>query len=600
MKLTKLAVAPLLLFACLAAGPRLGAAEQWTKVSTPQFTILTADSVGEAKAWAVAIEAFRRDLQGIVGGDDRTLDPLTVLVFKDGRSFKALMAPRPKGAPPGEPLSRSSAQNGRSLVAVNPSEPEVARKAVLMHSTHWLIGSSRWPLPLWLFTGLQELYANYARDGDRIVIGGAFNSSARAQGKLALPLAELMAMDADSSYYKSDNLPRFIWESWAFVHFLMLGEKGENRAAFLNYMGQLQRGVPSAEAFAAAFPGGLGELGSRFDRFARSGIYRTQTLPHHLGEIEKNVTVSRASEADVQIGIGYFQLAERGADQASVYFARAVALAPDEAGTLEAQADLAMARGDQDTANGYYERAAQAGSHFYLAHFYPKLNWVRTMIGGEAAADRYDETVVRQTVDSLKETIRLRPSFFKAHEAFAGLIGSLRGVNTDDGAVLAEGMRRFPDQGMIQAGQVAYEIATGHLVSAKKRIDRIAGGNFAGDSQVTHYTKKLDRRLQALVSLGWAEKFYAEGKYDQAGELVESLRTAPLLPEEFQRCRKLTMNLSTWSNLALAAAAVERKDWAEAESLLAAVASVELSEAMKAEHTRLEARVAEGRRPAGQ
>ncbi len=585
--------------AMLLAGTIVSAAEQWTKVSTPQFTILTADSARDAKSWAVALEAFRRDLQELVGADERMLDPLTVLVFKGERSFRALMGPQPKGAPPGEQVSRSFRKNGRYLVAVNPTNEEMARKVVFMNGTVWLTGSSRWQLPLWLVTGFQELYANYSLDGDRVVIGGAFTGSSWRQGRLAMSLDELMRTDADSPYYKSHNAPRYIWESWAFVHFLLLGEQGENRAAFLRYIGQLQQGRSSVEALTAAFPAGLAELGRRFDRFVSGAVYRSQALPYRLGDLEKNITVTRASEAEVQIAFGYILLSEKGPEQSAPYFAQAAALAPDDAGTLEAQASLALVRGDQTAADEYYRRAAQAGSHFYLAHFYPTLSWAQSMIGGEAAADRYDGATVRKTVDSLKETIRLRPNFLKAYHAFAGLIGSLQEVNDDDGAVLGEGLRRFPTEGMIQAGQVAYDIATRHHVSAKKRIDRIAAGNFLGDSEVTSYTRKLDLRLQALVNLAWAEKFYQEGKYNQAGDLLEKLQSAPLLAVEFQRMNQLNLALSAWSNLAFARAAVERTDWDGAESLLAAVASVELSDPMKAERARLAALVAAGRKPTG-
>lgn len=589
---------------CLAAGTALRAGERWVRVSSPHFTILTADSTDEARHWALALEVTCREMKQLTGVDADSLDPLTIVVFPDARTFKRVLGPRQaKDDPFVQTSGRSYQHNGRAFIAVNPDDPDVARRTTFLSATLWMTGSFRRAMPLWITSGLQELYSNYELKDGRMKIGWPIEH-ARLEGKMPFTFDELLTMSLDSAYYRSsaqgyEGSGRFNGAAWALVHFLMVGENGADRPAFLRFLEDLQRGMPQDEALAKAFPEGKAALAKRFERYARAGSFRTVVVASDVVEMERSLGVHGATEAEVQLALGYIVIAGQGLVAAQPYFDRAIALAPHAPETLEAQADLALTANDNDRANEYFARAAEAGSKFYLAHFNPIVDKAQSMIGGELAVDRYDSAIARETVDALKDTIRLHPGFYRAYRAFAGLIGSLNEVNADDGALLAEGLQRYPDKAMIQAGQAAYDLRLGKFVSAKKRIDRLAQGEFESDGTAASYRRKLDLHLQALVNLGWMEKYYAEGKFDQATDLLARLDGAPLAAPELQRKRVVALPLAAWENLTIVKGAIEQKDWDQAETLLASVTAQELPDAIKAEAAKVEAQLAAGKKAAG-
>lgn len=579
-----------------------GAAETWTRVSTPNFTILTANSLREAREWAVALEATCREMKQITGVDASSLEPLTLVVFHDAASFNRVM--QQSNVMTGNYIRKmtfcSFAHNGRAFTAVSPVDSDASRRSAFLASTLWLTtGSFHWPVPFWLTAGFQEQYAGYEiRDGKVIV--GRLVEQGLLTNLSASSLGELLAARQYSSTYDMGDDNRFNCESWALVHFMMLGRNGENRPQFLRYLGDLQAGVDSDEAFAKAFPEGRAALGKRFERYVHESKFRRVILASDAAELDRGLAVRPATELEVQLAFSYMVLAGQGEKAAEPYIERVIRLAPTAPETLELQADVALNRGDDAKANEYFAQAVAAGSTFHLAHFYPLVDKAASMLGGEAASDRYDAAVARTTVDELKKTIRLRPNFLPAYVTFAGLIGSLAEVNADDGAVLAEGLRRYPTKAMIHAGQAAYDLKTGRFVSAKKRIDRIAKGEFEADEFATGYRHKLDLRLQALVNLSWMEKYYGQGKYDDAAHLLEKLDRAPLLPAELERKRTVAQSLAVWETMSLVKGAIARQDWDATATLLATAATQEQSEPAKAELAKLEAQVAAEKKAAGQ
>lgn len=576
----------------LAAGPALRA-ETWTRVSTPNFTILTANSLREAREWAVALEATCREMKQITGVEASSLDPLTLVVFHDAGSFNRVM--QQSNQMTGNYIRKmtfcSFAHNGRAFTAVSPVDHDASRRSAFLASTLWLTtGSFHWPVPYWLTAGFQEQYSGYEiRDG-KVIIGRLVEHGLLTDVS-ASSLGEVLAAHQYSPTYDMGEDNRFNCESWALVHFLMLGRNGEYRLQFLRFLGDLQAGVDSDEAFTKAFPEGRAALGKRFERYVHEGKFRKVILAGDAEQLDRGLAVRPATELEVQLAFSYMVLAGQGEAAARPYIERVIQLAPTAPETLELQADVALTGGDDAKANEYFAQAVAAGSTFHLAHFYPLADKAAMMIGGEAASDRYDGEVARTTVDELKKTIRLRPNFLPAYQTFAGLIGSLTEVNADDGALLADGLRRYPTKAMLHAGQAAYDLKVGRFVSAKKQIDRIAKGEFEADEFAASYRHKIDLHLQAIVSLAWVEKYYGEGKYDDAAYLLEKLDGAPLMPAEQQRERTAAQSLAVWQKLSQVKIAIARQDWDAAENLMVTVTLQDQPEAYKAEAARLAAQL---------
>lgn len=576
-------------------GP-LAAKDQWMKVGAPHFTILTDDSVGDARDWAVSLEAFREHLQTIVPTDDRMLDPMTLVVFKAPRAFRAITGPLDHADPLMVSTGRFISRDGRFLGAVNPEDEDGARHSIFLQASVWLTRSSRFPLPVWLVTGLQQIYTDHTITGGEMLIGHAEEGCAKSlENGLRLPLSDMFSMTTHSPAYKATD-GYFNAQAWAFGHFMLLGDKGANRAALARYLEAVVRGDALVESERRLYPQGLPELSERFTRYVKTGAYRMEALPIPLAPIAARLVVAPATDGEVQAALGYLALHFQGVAAATPYFERLEELKPKSPATLEALAELAKFRGDQAEQVRYCQEAVRAGSTFYLAHFYAYYPAAQGFFGSEAGADATDVAAARQAVEGVKKLLRLRPGFHDGYETMAGLMGSLGSANDDDEAVLKEGRRYFPDDAVLESGQVAYEILTRRFVDAKARLDRVFGGDLANSGRAMLYAEKLRVRLRAANSLYWLEKFSAAEDFENLDKLMPQFNGAPLRREERERLLAVRANLSAWATIGMVRTAMERRDWDSAEVLLSGIVADKLSGKLRTEVIALAGQIAAGKK----
>ncbi|MDB6169079.1 MAG: hypothetical protein JWM88_1943 [Verrucomicrobia bacterium] len=559
------------------------------KVSTPYQTILTADSVGDAREWLIGLEAFRRHLQAMSPMDSRMLEPMTIVVFRNEKTYRAAALPYEKEDIFTFSASRFVRRDGRFFAAVNPGREEAGRYSVFLQSSIWLTSSYHWPLPLWLETGLEYIYAENSTSGGRMQIGGPVDGSAQSLARgLHMPLPQMLGMTTTSATYQAKD-GHFNAEAWAFVHFLMFGEKGANRPRLVQFMEAIQRGDDLAECEKLLAPAGMFELGRRFSRYVDYGVYRHETVPVDLAAIGEEVKVAAASELEVQLALGYLCLHLQGELAATPHFDRAVEIAPHDIATLEALAERANLRNDELERDRDYAEAVQAGSKFYLAHYYNFLPAVQAMFGSEAAADGTDPAEARKAVDGIKGMLRLRPAFLAGHETLAGLAGSLHEVNDDDRALLQEGAKLFPAEAVMQAGLAAHEISARKLVAAQARLVAIRSGQWEHADRIRNYTDKLVDRLESANNYYWLERFYAAGDLANAEKVLAKPGPLRLLPRERARYQVVRSALGARELLTLAGEALGRKDRGVANSLLVQVERMELPAEMEKEAARLRA-----------
>ncbi len=583
---------------CLVASS-LAAKSTWTRISAEHFTLYTDDSVSEARDWAVALEAFRLHLQTIVPTDSRMLDPLLLVVFENPRTFKAVAGDLGKAGSLNEATSVFTSRDGRFLGAVSPEgEEENARTAIFLQASAWLTRSSRCALPVWLNSGLRMMYADHVFTNGQMLIGRVQDSSARSleQG-LRIPLIHLLRSSTRSQDYVA-NTGFFNAEAWAFVHFLLFGENGANRAALARYVEALQHTEDVATCEPLLYPQGLPDLEARFTRYVKTGNYRMEAIPVPLAPLAAGLEVAPATDDEIQTALGYLALAFRDTATAAPYFERMEQLAPKSPSTLEALAEFAKVRGDESEKVRYYQEAVRAGSTFYLAHFEANYPAVQAMFGCEAAADATDAAAARKGVDGIKAMLRLRPGFHEGYEAMAGLMGSVISANDDDEQVLQEGRRYFPDDAVLEAGQAAYEIHKRRFVDAQKRLDRVWGGALDNSGRAMRYTEKLKARLRAANGLYWMEKFTAADDYPNLEKLLPQLNGAPLRREEREHVTQVRRGLAAWTTLTMVREAMARKDWNAAEVLLSDIPREHLSKKLQAEADILASQIAAAKKPA--
>ncbi len=552
----------------LLAADAWAAPVRWTKVSSPYFTILTSDSVSAAKEWAAGLEAFRLSLNELAPTDERLLEPMTMVIFDRLKTFEAAIPRTGQEKSGSTQLYRYANRNGHFIGAVNVEDNHAAQFGIYMQGGMWLTNSYRRPLPLWLVTGLQGLYATSILSDGRMTIGYEDESSTYGlKSSRIIPLDQMLGMTTAAETYQSDS-GKFNAQAWAFVHYLVVGEKGVHRPRLARFMNAILEGRAEEEAIREAWPEGLVEVTKKFTRYVRNGVYRVVTLPTDLHRLEREIHATPAPEADVQLALGYLHLYFQSAAAAGPYLERALALAPGAPTSLEGMAELAEVRGDNAESLRLYQEAVAAGSKSYVAHFQAAYPAVQALYGTEAAADNVDQTAARAGMDRMEQVLRLHPGFRTAHEMLAGMAGSLATMTEEDGAWLKEGSERFPDDARMAAGLVAYEIATKRYAPAKERLDRLYAGEFANVQLIQAYVKKLYRRLAAANDLYWFERYTKEQNTEAAAKFLPKLDQAPLLPAERERFAKLRGAGTAKRTLKRVAELIARKDWDSANLLL--------------------------------
>jgi tetratricopeptide (TPR) repeat protein len=320
-----------------ASAPAIAAADEarWTEVRTPHFQVITDARPASARRTALRLERFR----AVVGQlfpeaprDDAT--PVTVLLFRNGRSMRPFL-PLHQGKP--ETVAGIFlGGHDRHYMAID-AQSGAAGYSTALHEYVHLLNARVEKVPLWMNEGLAELYGNAGIDGDRVLIGAPLLDHLRTMadtGRL-LPVREVLEADAQSPHYhEEDTRGLFYAQSWALVHYLLLGSSGHPRP-LRAYMSALAGGATVAEASRRAWGLELDALQREMVRYVRGWTYtgvRVTVKP--LPEAE--VSEAPLPPAQVEFYKGDFLVHDRRRQDARPYLERAMVLDPSLPGPYRA------------------------------------------------------------------------------------------------------------------------------------------------------------------------------------------------------------------------------------------------------------------------
>ena len=251
-----------------------GGARPWVEVRSPNFVVYSDASAKKARrvAWQFEqIQAVFRTLWRRARVDSGK--PIVILAAKNERTLRELL-PRfweRKGAarPAGFFLSRPEKHYMVLRLDVGGENPYLGvgganPYSVLYHEyVHLLIVLNFKELPVWLNEGLAEFYAGTVINKDELVIGGPQPYHIRLlRQRQLLPLDVLLAVDRSSPHYNERNKVNIFYaQSWAMVHYLLMGDKGAHWDQLRDYLRLLLRGEDDIEAARRTF----GDL-TRFEK----------------------------------------------------------------------------------------------------------------------------------------------------------------------------------------------------------------------------------------------------------------------------------------------------------------------------------------------
>ena len=243
-----------LLLCLLALAPAAGA-DDWVRVRSAHFEVLSDAPPERARVVAVSLERFRRVLAAVVGRGPGRVDPPTIVVaFRDQDSFA-----------PFRPLYRGRSQevegyfqagSDRDYIAASLGADAREVSETLSHEyAHVLLNRTLSAQPLWLAEGLAEVFSRWtAGDGEALVGRPALDHLRRLQRETPLPIARLVQLDYTSPLYnEGEERGIFYAQSWALAHWALLGRGASGPADLESFLSDIAAGVDPARAFASAF-----------------------------------------------------------------------------------------------------------------------------------------------------------------------------------------------------------------------------------------------------------------------------------------------------------------------------------------------------------
>lgn len=368
----------------------------WIEVTSPTFVVLTNAGGSAARRTVSRFEKIRAAFAAVMPSARQSGDrELLVVAARNEKSLRSLV---PEWWEKKDGLRPSTVRlTGRDhvLLLVRTDLREADDESY--HAAYWgyashLIGLNVPGLPLWASRGLADFYARTTVQEDRVLVGRAAASHVRTLRERGLmPVTALWAVNRQSpEYLNRHNLRRFDAQSWALVHYLMLGDKGAHRQKLASFLVLLGQGQEPADGAGEALgdPEGL-------DRALASYIHSKAFYMEAIGaEVDQKVQTSPErplSSAEALTMRAVVHLAGERFPDAHACLDEALRLDPKLAWAHEVRAALAWAEDDPVVAREAVERAlALEPGRPVAARLQKRLSGPPTVKGAERLCDGGD------------------------------------------------------------------------------------------------------------------------------------------------------------------------------------------------------------------
>ena len=439
----------------------LAAPEQWVKVSSQHFTVITDSNDKQGRHILDQFERMRWVFHAIFpkANVDPPL-PITVIATRNEKGFQLLepAAYLAKGQLHLDGLFVRTPDKNYILLRLDSDDPHPF--ASIYHEyTHLQFSDALEWMPLWLNEGFAEFFQNTAiHDKDAEVGETSVEDILYLRQNQLIPVATLLKVDAQSPYYHEEQKGSvFYAEAWALTHYLEVNDFDKKTHQIADYIKLVHQHEDPVTAGEKAF-GGLKQLQSSLEGYVRSANYKEFILSSAaapLDEASYKSEILAQAEADA-IRADFLVSVRRNQDAQSLLDA-VLKSDPNNVQAHETMGYLAFQAGDRDTARKWFEQAVKLDSKSYLAHYY------------FAVMSMNDEGSVNdpQIEASLRAATRLNPSFAQAYDQLASLF-AMRHTNLDEAHLLnIQAVQLDP-------GNLGYRLNSASVLMSMGRFDDAA------------------------------------------------------------------------------------------------------------------------------
>ena len=459
------------------------AKDKWLRITSKHFTLIGNASEKDIRTVGTKLEQFRSVFSQLFPRVNvESPVPIKVIVFKNKSSYVPFM-PGYNGKI-NEVAGYFQSGQDVSYITLTSEFSEQNPFQVIFHEyVHSLTHQSTANVPPWFGEGIAEFYSMFeVSDKDKKVQLGAPISSHvfHLRESKFLPFNQLFAVNHDSpDYNERDKKGVFYAESWALIHYLMLGNNGQRRPQLSQFLDMINAGQPVAESFSKAFQTDFSALEAELKKYIGNSRYNvlTFTSSQKLTFDDEMPAATEISEAESNFHLGDL-LAHQHRTDAEKYLQDSIKFDPTYA---PAYASLGMSRtytGNTDEALKYLEKAVtydQAGQNHLVYYYYAEALLRKEQGPGNvinfSEFDKQKAVLIR---NNLKRAIEIKPSFAHAYSSLA-FINLVTGEQLDETvAMLKRAMQIAPGEFSLGFQLAQIYMRQEKYDEAKKTIEPIA------------------------------------------------------------------------------------------------------------------------------
>lgn len=397
--------------------------DSWRSVRTNNLLVIGNADPDKLRQVATWLEFFHSAFGRLVSRNviDASV-PTTVVLFRDEASFtpfKPLYQGRPANVAgffqPGEDVNYIA-------ISLDPNERDPFSTAfheyVHLHLRDNVPGT-----PLWLNEGLAEFYGSMQFSGGEAVLGAPLNHYIRLlRDQEMLPLSTLFTIAANSPHYnEQEKSGVFYGQSWALVHYLMLGGSGNRQEQFKRFLQSVSRGDAPAKALEDSFGMSVAAVEDELKAYVRRGEFAALRIASADPQAYASYTAMQRTsltEAEANYYLGDLLFHINRESDAERYFKQAIAL---DAGLLPPHAALGVIYVYQRRyadAKKHLQRATESPQS-YLIHYLYAFVLSRDGVSASGRISDFPRETAATMREHLLKSIKLSPAYAPAHYLLA-------------------------------------------------------------------------------------------------------------------------------------------------------------------------------------
>ncbi len=453
----------------------LPAADQWVKLTTPNFELYTSAGEKKGREAILYFEQVRSFFQEASGSKRVPEFPVRIVAFRGEKQY--------------QPYRMNEAAfayyaRGRSRDYIVMQDIAGDHYPAAIHEyTHLIVEHAGLNLPPWLNEGLAELYSTLKPMGKKAAVGDIIPG--RAQALVTnkwIPLDILTFAGHDSPLYNERNRAgMFYAESWALTH--MLAFSPDYRPNFTKFLVTIGSGKAMDEACQTALGKHLWDVEVSLRQYLQGQRFYRALFDIKLEKSAEDPDVAEVPEFESGLVLAdLLALAHRTSEAKSAYEQLAKSN-PGKPEVEEALGYLAWQSGDNDGARDHFGRALAAGTRNARMCF------------DYAMLSRSASDADKNALSALKRALELKPDYAEARFQLGLMLVNIRNY-VEAITELRQIKKIDPEQAQWYFPALAFAyFQTGDLDKARENAE--AAKKWAKTPQQTEQADSLLRSVDA-------------------------------------------------------------------------------------------------------